>query len=328
VDADRAKKRVLCLRPAIDFTDVGVVVPADLDVSYVADERDVKKIPADVEGLVLPSVGRALAPSMFDEAVALRLVQFTGAGVDRVPAELVAKSGAAVCNVPGASASDVAAYVVVAAGLLLRGTLLGHDLVLAGRYDEARRELVPKNARGFRDVHVGVIGLGNIGSAVAHAFHGLGAIPRWYDPAPVSDDVNVYERADFSELLRWSDVLTIHVPLVATTKGLIGKDELALLPRGSVVVNAARGGIVDEAALVDALDIGHVSGVALDVFEEEPLPADSPLIAAARRHAGRVFLTPHIGGVTRQAAAILFERAWANVRSVLVEGREPAYRVI
>lgn len=323
------KCRILCLRPESDFTEVGVSVPGDLDVAYLPDQRGVESLPPDLGCLVLPSVGRPLPESLFDGAQSLRLVQFTGAGVDRVPSAAVQRLGVAVCNVPGASAPDVAAYVVVTAGMLLRRLVVVHTLVTNGRYDDARRECSPKAVRGFRGLRVGVVGLGHIGGEVARAFHELGATPRWYDPAPVSGDgARRFEYADLPALLEWSEVVSLHVPLVSETRGLIGKEELALLPSGAILVNAARGGIVDEGAVVSALDAGHLGGVALDVYEHEPLAADSPLIAAATRHPGKLLLTPHVAGVTREASRILFERAWDNVHAVLIEGREPKHRVI
>lgn len=321
--------RVLCLRPEQDFVDVGVSVPRDLDVTYLSDESGVESLPAGLECLVLPSAGRPLAGALFDGAKDLRLVQFTGAGVDRVPPEVLRRIGAVACNVPGASAPDVAAYVVLTTGMLLRRLVVAHTLVAHGRYDGARRECVPKVVRGFRGLRVGVVGLGSIGSEVARIFHELAATPRWYDPAPASgESADRFERSDLSALLEWSEVVSIHVPLLPETMGLIGKEELALLPDGAILVNAARGGIVDETALIAALDAGRLGGAALDVYEQEPLPADAPLLVAAGRHPGRLVLTPHVAGVTREASRILFERAWGNVHAVLVDGREPEHRVI
>lgn len=327
--SDRAAPRVLCLRPASDFADVGVEVPADLDVAYAADERGVSTIPPDVRCLVLPAAGRPLPPEMFEGADGLGLVQVTGAGFDRLPTGPLQRLGVPVCNVPGVSAPDVAGYVVVVVGSLLRRLHVGDRLVKEGRYEDARRELAPKVARGFRGLRVGVVGLGAIGLNVASAFDALGAVVRWYDVDPSAPERSgSFEPLAFDELLRWSEVLTLHVPLVKETAGLVGKDELASLPRGAVVVNASRGGVVDEIALIDALEGGQLGGVVLDVFEHEPLPQSSPLLAAAATHADQMVLTPHIGGVTREASRVLFERAWANVRDVLVDGRPPANRVL
>ncbi len=320
-------RRVLCLRPEQDFTDVGVEVPHDLDVTFARDEHGVDEIASDVACLVLPSAGAHLPASMFEQASGLRLVQYTGAGFDRIPAEVLEGLGCAVSNVPGASAADVAAYVVLVAGVIWRRLLVGDELVRAGRYAEARAALAPAHVRGFRGLHVGVVGFGGIGVEVARLFGSLGASVRWFDPAPVTrPEIGQFESAALDELLDWSEILTVHVPLLDATRGLIGRTELARLRSGAVVVNAARGGIVDEVALVEALDSGALGGAALDVYEQEPLPANSPIVAAAMRHAGRVMLTPHIAGVTPEASRELFERSWLNVSAVM-DGREPVNRV-
>ncbi|MDE3082217.1 MAG: hypothetical protein KGJ39_02220 [Acidobacteriota bacterium] len=319
---------VLCLRPQRDFDQVGVAVPGDLSVTFVENESGVSEIGPEVRCLVLPSAGSPLAPALFQGATGLRLVQYTGAGIDRVSDAVIDELGCAVCNVPGASAPDVASYVVLATGVLLRRLLLGDQLVKSGHYADARAQLVPARVRGFRGLQVGVVGFGGIGSEVARVFHALGAQVRWFDPAPAGGDAaEEFERTSLDELLRRSEVITLHVPLVDSTRGLIDAKALAQLRPGAVVVNASRGGIVDELALIDAMDSGHLGAVALDVYETEPLPADSPLLALAARHADRVLLTPHIAGVTPEASRVLFERAWDNVRGVLVEGLAPQNRL-
>lgn len=319
---------VLCLRPQRDFDQVGVAVPGDLSVTFVENESGVSEIGPEVRCLVLPSAGAPLAPALFQGATGLRLVQYTGAGIDRVSDAVIDELGCAVCNVPGASAPDVASYVVLATGVLLRRLLLGDQLVKSGHYADARAQLVPARVRGFRGLQVGVVGFGGIGSEVARVFHALGAQVRWFDPAPAGGDAaEEFERTSLDELLRRSEVITLHVPLVDSTRGLIDAKALAQLRPGAVVVNASRGGIVDELALIDAMDSGHLGAVALDVYETEPLPADSPLLALAARHADRVLLTPHIAGVTPEASRVLFERAWDNVRGVLVEGLAPQNRL-
>ena len=325
-----APPAVLCLRPRRDFEEAGVAVPDGLDVTFVADELAVAAIPPGTAGLVLPSAGARLAEDLFAGLERLRLIQYTGAGVDRVPEAVVARLGSVVCNVPGASAPDVAAYVVITAGALLRRLPLGDALTKAGRYREARAELAPAAARGFRGVTVGVVGLGGIGREVARLFEALGSRVVWADPAvgeTGGDSPGGWERLPLPELLRRADVLTVHVPLTAETRGLIGAAELAALPPGAVVVQASRGGVIAEAALVEALDAGQLGGVALDVYTQEPLPADAPLLEAARRHPDRVILTPHVAGVTRDAARELYQRAWANVHQVLVAGATPRDRV-
>ena len=319
--------RVLCLRPEADFVAVGVAPSAGLEVEYLADETGLDAIGPEVAGLVLPSAGAAVPNELFATASGLRIVQFTGAGTDRV-APGVLPEGCAVCNVPGASAPDVAAYVVLAAGTLFRGLRWGDALLREGRYGEARAALVPAKVRGFRGLRVGIVGFGDIGAHAARLFEAFGCEIAYADPVPPARaEAARYPRMELGELCRFAELLTVHVPLLPATRGLIGRGELAALGAKAVLVNAARGGVVDEAALIEALDAGQLRGVALDVYGEEPLPSDSPLLAAAERHRDKTLLTPHVAGVTPEASRVLFASAWANVEDVLVKGAAPEHQV-
>ena len=121
-------------------------------------------------------------------------------------------------------------------------------------------------------------------------------------------------------------IVTLHVPLQDGTRGLIGAAEIGLVKPGAILVNAARGGIVDEAALAEALEAGRIGGAVVDVYSTEPPAPDNPLLTLSAVAAQRLILTPHIAGVTRQAWASLFAEAWNNVARVLLQG-EPACHV-
>jgi phosphoglycerate dehydrogenase-like enzyme len=147
----------------------------------------------------------------------------------------------------------------------------------------------PDRLRRLTDLTVGVVGLGRIGQRVARAFAaGFGCrVVGW---SPTSTAEGVEAAASLADLLAVSDLLTVHVPLVPATRGLIGAGELSRMPAGGYVVNTSRGGVVDEAALVAALRSGHLAGAGLDVFGTEPPPADGPL-----RSLPNVVLSPHVG---------------------------------
>jgi D-3-phosphoglycerate dehydrogenase len=153
---------------------------------------------------------------------------------------------------------------------------------------------------------VGIIGFGNVGAAVARRLEGFGSRVVFTDV--VQKDVKGPAQVDLDTLLGESDLVCIHTPLDVDTRGLIGADVLAKMKEGSFLVNAARGPIVDEGALIDALRSGHLGGAALDVFEIEPLSPDSPL-----RALDNVVLSPHVGGYTREAEVSLEEFVGENL---------------
>jgi phosphoglycerate dehydrogenase-like enzyme len=321
---------VVCLRPEADFTRVGVAVPASLAVTYRApDDVELASLLEAAQALVIPAVGPKLAPELFDSA-SLDIIQVTGAGVDRLDRASIEQRGIPVANVPGGSNSALAEYATASASTLLRRLALAGDEIRAGNYIAFRKRLLTDNVCGLDGLTVGVVGLGVVGLAVAEAFHKHDCKIVYYDPAP--PDTTRAEALDakplaLNELLATSDVVTLHVPLLPATAGLIGAQELALMKPGAILIQASRGGIVDETALADALQSGHLGGAAVDVYSSEPPSDDNPLLRLTGEAADRTILTPHIAGVTRQAAAFLFRSAWENVERVLIDKQPPLNRV-
>jgi phosphoglycerate dehydrogenase-like enzyme len=322
--------RVLCLRPEADFLRVGAAAPASLQVAYHGPaDAPVPELMRSSEALVIPAVGPKLAPDLF-AGTALKLVQVTGAGVDRLDQAALTKLGIPVANVAGGSNGAVAEYVVTAASALLRRFGPADAAIKAGQYAAYRARMIADNLSGVDGLLVGLVGFGTIGRAVAQAFRHAGAKVCFFDPAPVDAALAASLDAkpvSFDELIATCDVISLHVPLIPSTQNLIAADQLARMKQGAVLVQASRGGIVDEAALAASLSSGHLGGAAVDVYSTEPPSADNPLLTLSGEAASRLLLTPHIAGVTRQASAFLFRSAWQNVERVLVGQQPPLNRV-
>ena len=322
---------VVCLRPEQDFLKLGVIPPPALSTTYLSpDDKDLKSHMAAARALVIPAVGPKLPAALF-EGSSIELVQVTGAGIDRLDADAMRKLGIAVANVPGASSAAIAEYAVSGALALLRRTMWANGELLKGNYVAARSRMVAENLSGLEGLTVGVIGLGVIGMTVAQAFHRMGCRIVFHDPAP-RDPKQVGQmeaRAlPLEELLETADIVTLHVPLLPSTASLIGDAELDQMKAGAILINAARGGIVEEAALAAHLVSGHLGGAVVDVFSSEPPQADNPLFSLEAEAGGRLLLTPHIAGVTRQSWVQLFLSAWQNVERVLTLGEAPHNRVL
>jgi phosphoglycerate dehydrogenase-like enzyme len=319
--------RVLCLRPEADFTRVDAAAPKSLHVAYHAPgDAPVASLIKSSDCLVIPAVGAKLAPELF-EGTSLKLVQVTGAGVDRLDQATLTRLGIPVANVAGGSNSAVAEYAVTAASVLLRRFAWADAEIKAGNYAKFRGRIVADNLAGIEDLQVGLIGFGTIGRAVAQTFARMGAKVCFFDPAS-ADAKGLDARAmSLGELLATSDVVSLHVPLLPETRNLIGATELSRMKPGAVLIQASRGGIVDEAALAASLISGHLGGAAVDVYATEPPAPDNPLLKLSGEAASRLLLTPHIAGVSRQASTTLFRAAWQNVERVLVQGQPPLNRV-
>jgi len=320
---------VLCLRPQADFARVDALAPASLSVSYHAPgDAEVPALLRQAQALVIPAVGPKLTPTLF-EGTSLKLIQVTGAGLDRLDRSALTQLGIPVANVPGGSNSALAEYTVTTASVLLRRFAWADAEIKKGNYAVFRSRLVGDNLAGLDGLLVGVVGLGVIGLAVANAFVKAGCHVCYFDPAPSDPQAAQAigaEAMPLADLLHRADVVTLHVPLLPATQGLIGANELSSMKKHAVLIQTSRGGIVDEKALADCLRAGHLGGAAVDVYSTEPLAPDNPLLALDGEAAHRLLLTPHIAGVTRQSAAFLFRSAWQNVERVLVDKASPLNR--
>ncbi|HZD91415.1 MAG TPA: NAD(P)-dependent oxidoreductase, partial [Pseudolabrys sp.] len=272
---------VLCLRPEADFTRVDAPAPASLSVTYrKPDDGDVSDLMKASDALIIPAVGPKLAPCLF-QGSRIKLVQVTGAGLDRLDREAMTKFGIPVANVAGGSNGALAEYAVTTASLLLRRFAWADAEIKAGNYAAFRARMVSENLAGIDGLLVGLVGFGTIGLAVAEAFHRMGCRVCYYDPAPRDPQAAKTMGAEsmaLDDLLKAADVVSLHVPLIKETTGLIGARELSLMKPSAVLVQASRGGVVDEAALAAHLAAGKIAGAAVDVYSTEPPTADNPLL--------------------------------------------------
>ena len=225
-----------------------------------------------------------------------KVVGRLGVGLDNIDVPACNGRGMQVIPATGANALSVAEYVVGTALVLLRGAYQSTAAVTAGQWP--RNAL--SNGREASGKTLGLIGFGSIGQLTARLARGLGLQVVAYDALMDQDHPafadNGVRCAGLDEVITMSDVVSLHVPLVDSTRGLFGADRLASMKRGAVLINTARGGIVDEVALAAALKSGHLGGAAIDVFDTEPLPA-APHFADCPN----LLLTPHIAGVTYEA---------------------------
>ncbi|MBP0635152.1 hydroxyacid dehydrogenase [Cupriavidus sp. AcVe19-6a] len=245
-------------------------------------------------------------------APSLRVVGRLGVGLDNIDVDACRERGIRVIPAAGANARSVAEYVVITAALLLRGAYGSSAQVAAGQWPRARlsegREALGKT--------LGLVGFGDIGRQAAALAQAFGMQVVAHDPMLSAADPawarTGVRSVALDALLAQSDAVSLHVPLVAATRHLLDAQRIAGMKRGAVLINTARGGVVDEAALAQALRNGHLGGAALDVFEHEPLPAGSVLADVPN-----LILTPHIGGVTQEANARVSMMIAQQVRQTL-----------
>jgi len=275
----------------------------------VATSLDMGTLAAEGHACDIVIVRAPLPDEIFASGTRLTAAIRHGAGLDMIPVEAATKAGVLVANVPGVNASSVAEHVVFSAiGLLRRYRLL--DAALRSKGWLAARDYSLSN-HDLAGRTVGIVGMGAVGKAIVKAFSGLGVKCAGFSPSGRGYPDGVVHMP-LDALIAASDILVLCCPLKPETRGLIDAHRLALLKRGSILINVSRGPVVDEAALIDALKTGHLWGAALDVFNTQPLPPEHPFYAF-----DNVIITPHMAGITEQSMARMGTGAIAEALRVL-----------
>lgn len=282
--------------------DIEVVAPGNLD------PRQLLAALPGVHGVIIRSNNQMTA-EVLSQAPDLRVIGRAGTGVDNIDVEAATQRGIAVLNTPGANANATAELTIAMMFALARHIPAAHRSLLEGQW---KRSLF--RGRELRGRTLGLIGVGRVGALVASQAAALGMQVLASDPYREARREDPFTLVDLSTLLSASDIVSIHTPLTQETRHILGATQLRQLPVGAQVINCARGGLVDESALCDAIEAGHISGAALDVFEEEP-PTHRRLL-----HLPQVIATPHIGGSTTEAQVQVGTRIAAQVAAFLLQG--------
>jgi D-3-phosphoglycerate dehydrogenase len=277
--------------PGLDLLRKATAVQVDYRPDLSADE--LRACIVDYEGLIVRSRTKVTA-EVLANASRLRVIGRAGIGVDNIDVATATAAGVVVMNTPEGNTNTAAEHTIAMLLALARNIAPADGAIKRGQWERERFvgvEVVGKV--------LGVIGLGRVGALVAKKAQGLGILTLAYDPFVSRERAQSMgvELLELSDLLPRVDFITVHTPKTRGTTHLIGHDEFALMKRGVRVVNCARGGIIDEAALYEAIQSGTVVGAALDVFEHEPPSADElPLV-----HHAAVLCTPHLGASTEEA---------------------------
>jgi len=263
----------------------------DVDVKTGLSPEELKGVIGDYDGLVIRSATK-VTEDLLEAATQLKVVGRAGIGLDNVDIPAATKQGIVVMNTPGGNVITTAEHTIAMILALTRNIPDGTSSLRAGRWDKKKLQ-----GREIYNKILGIIGFGKIGSIVADRARGLRMQVIVHDPFVTPDQIEKagFESVSLGELYQRSDYITVHVPKLKGTTGLINKDAFDQMKEGVMIVNCARGGIVDEDDLYDAMQSGKVVGAALDVFESEP-PGICPLFEL-----DRLICTPHLGASTQEA---------------------------
>jgi D-3-phosphoglycerate dehydrogenase len=278
------------------------------------DEESLLEQVPPVDGIIVRNY--EVTRKVMEAAPRLKVIGRHGIGVERIDTQAARELGIVVVNTPGAATESVAEHSV---GLMIA---LAQHIVQADRALRAGDWQARFGLTGYELQHkiLGVVGCGRIGTRVATLCHTALEMPILYNDivdVPQAEAQLGARRVPLDELLQTADVVSLHVPLVAETQGLIGREALRRMKRDAFLINTSRGPVVDQAALIEALQKGWIAGAGLDVFDQEPLPPDSPLLRLPN-----VVVTPHMAAFTKEG---LLNMAMGVVNDVLavLEGGVP-----
>jgi len=275
-------------------------------------ESELIKIIPEFKAVVVRSQTKITA-GILNAGTKLRVVGRAGVGIDNVDVGEATRRGVIVMNAPGGNTISTAEHTFSLLLCVARKIPQADAMLRSGKWDRKHLEGVE-----MFNKTLGIVGMGRIGSELSRRAIAFGMRVIAYDPylsATRARTLQVELIEELDDLLRGADFITLHTPLTPETHHLINAGRLKKMKRGVRVINCARGGLIDELALVDALQSGHVAGAALDVFETEPLPIDSPL-----RQVPNLVLTPHLGASTVEAQESVGLEIAQSIRAVLLEG--------
>ncbi|OIN95948.1 phosphoglycerate dehydrogenase [Candidatus Desantisbacteria bacterium CG1_02_38_46] len=282
----------------------------EVDVQTDLTPGELLKIIGDYEGLIVRSQTK-VTKDVIDSAKKLKVIARAGTGIDNVNVEAATRKGIIVMNVPGGNTISAAENTIAMILSMSRNIPQANASMKNGKWEKKKF-----TGTEVHDKILGIIGLGRIGTEVAKMAQGLGMHTIGYDPFVFLEQAKKMgiEYVKLQEIFKKSDYITVHTPFSKETRHLIGKREFALMKDGVRIINCARGGIIDETALYDAIKTGKVAGAALDVFESEP-PERSPLLTL-----DSVITTPHLGASTQEAQVRVAVDAAKQVVDVLKRG--------
>ncbi|MDD9933029.1 MAG: phosphoglycerate dehydrogenase [Myxococcales bacterium] len=283
----------------------------ELDYKPGLSEEELADTIGEYDGLIIRS-GSKVTAKVLAQAESLQVVGRAGIGVDNVDVPAASRKGVVVMNTPTGNAVTTAEHAISLLMSLARRIPQATASMREGKWEKSKFQ-----GTEIADKTLGVIGMGNIGRIAANRAQGLKMNVIAFDPVLSSERAASLgvELVSLDELFERADFITVHAPLTPETKGLIGKDAIAKMKPGVLIVNAARGGIVDEAALAQAVESGKVGGAALDVFGQEPVETDNPLLKQ-----DRVIVTPHLGASTAEAQDRVAREIAEQVVDYLTEG--------
>ncbi len=309
------------------FDKYGIHFPSDWEITYLespyTDEEMIKAI-GDKEYLLVNATHR-VSKEVMDACPNLKLVQSEGVAFNMIDVNAAKDKGILVANNRGANA-DAVAEATIALMLECFRTMSYYDTRLKSEpFVDVKNYALAKGVHELRGKHIGFVGMGAIAKEAVKRLQNWKVKISYYDtfrPTPEQEKELNIEYLPYDELVKQCDVISMHVPVFPETVGMLGEEQFKVMKKTAVVVNTARGEVIDQPALAKALEAGQIAHAGLDVLSPEPVPADHPLLNMSPEGAARLTLTPHTGGMTDEAFITMLTVAVENFER-MERGEEP-----
>ena len=302
-------------------------IPKDWEFVYVDygySDQDVLSAGKDAEYILVDAVC-PVSRHVIENMPNLKLIHSEGVGYNRIDTVAADEKGIFVCNNAGVNSAAVAEHAILLMLGLLRRLAEGDQLVRAGKQAEAKTSFILEGIHELGACHVGLVGFGSIGKATAERLSAFGTKVSYYSRSRMSDDAESRNTAQFiplEEMIRECDIISLHLPVTPDTIGFVDIKFLAGMKKTAILINTARGEIVDQTALAKALTEGTIAGAGLDTMYPEPVTKDNPLLNLPEEMKYKILLSPHIAGTTHEVFKRIHQNVWNNFK-VAAEGKRP-----
>lgn len=308
------------------FSDFSAI-PDNWQLIFAGFETDTQKLlemggDADV---IFADAMQPVRKDLIEAMPHLKMIHSEGVGYDWIDIDAARDRGIFVCNNAAANSKAVAEQAIMLMLAVLRRTVEGNKMVRQARQLEAKSKWSLEGIKELWTCHVGIIGMGAIGRETAKRLKGFEAKVSYYSRHPLQRDLEQQLRAGYlplDELLQSCDIISLHLPSNGATKNFMNASRFRLMKPSSILINTARGEVVNQADLIAALREGEIAGAGLDTLSPEPVRPDNPLLQLPEELYTKITFSPHIGGVTEQAFRQMHGFVWANIKRI-EEGKRP-----
>ena len=300
------------------YTDPAMIPPETEFIQLGQDytEEDVIRKAHDADFILVDAI-LPVTKKMIDSMPHLRMIHSEGVAYNKIDLKAASEAGVFVCNNKAVNAGAVAEHAVLLMLSVLRRLREGDRLVREGHQIDAKSRFILEGIPELESCHVGLVGFGMIAKETARRLSAFGCRISYYKPNRAPEDIEKefgVEWLPFEELCRQCDIISLHTPVLPETTHMINEKAISLMKNNVVIINTARGDLIDQEALCSALKAGKIAGAGLDTLTPEPVTPENPLLNLPEDAADRIIFSPHVAGTTKNVFEKIYRTIWTNIR--------------